>query len=167
MVLQEYRSLYRIAVYVMMISSLVQAVPLMASLVVESRTFSPMAATFSIVCNALGGIASLFFSWAQAASMLRTERHIVTWKRLFITACVASVFIATYILSLISAFHIIFFPNDALLENRIIYIYVFSTVCPFWMAIFSLICDEKEQQQWEQWEQFLEDSREVYKVKEA
>jgi hypothetical protein len=155
MILPKYRLLYRMSLYAIVVSFLVQFAPLIAALTMKGETLPHVAAVISTICNAFSLIATLScFSINVGSRVKITERHITIWQRICI-ACLfffpAVLFHLPLILALIDSTSVILSVNN---DFRLRSVLGFSFV-PFVVGITALIVYTKEQLYWERIEELL------------
>jgi hypothetical protein len=154
MILPKYRPLYRITLYAMVVSFLVQVVPLVAALTMKGETLPQVAAKISTICNAFSLIATSGCVGITVGSMVKIREHITIWQRLGI-ACFfflpAVLFHLPLILALIDSTSVILSANN---NFRLHSVLRFSFV-PFAVGITALIVYTKEQLYWGRMEELL------------
>jgi hypothetical protein len=157
MILPQYKPLYRMSLYAIVVSFLVQVVPLVAALTVKGETLPQVAAKISTICNAFSLIASLVSFWIDFIMPARTEEHITVCERLG-KACLVSLLMvgghSPFILSWMYSSQIILSTNDAL-PRSLLFSVLWQSLIPFVAAIIRLILYTKEQLEQERFEEFL------------
>jgi hypothetical protein len=154
MILPKYRLLYRMSLYAIVVSFLVQVAPLIVALTMKGETLPHVAAVISTICNAFSLIATLSCFSINVGSMVKIRGHVTIWQRICI-ACLfffpAVLFHLPLILALIDSTSVILSVNN---DFRLRSVLGFSFV-PFVVGITALIVYTKEQLYWERIEELL------------
>jgi hypothetical protein len=157
MILPQYKPLYRMSLYAIVVSFLVQVVPLVAALTVKGETLPQVAAKISTICNAFSLIASLVSFWIDFVMTGRTRGHITVCERLGKACLVFFLMVgghSPFILSWMYSSQIILSTNDASLRS-LLFSVLWESLIPFVVAIIRLIVHTKEQLEEERFERFL------------
>jgi hypothetical protein len=164
MISSKYRPLYRMALYAIIIFSLVQVALLVAALGMKSESLPQVAAKILVIYNVSILIFDLVNLWNDG--VVKTERteeeQRAIWKRLRETLCRACGFFVFYGVLLlpttISAFlyaYFIILSTDGAFIRNCLFTLLFIPFGRFLYTIYMLIQDNKEQLEEEELREFL------------